>query len=119
MIKRNEIEGSVTLTIAQFDALTDSNGSIQASLEKERKAVDELEEKILKGMVKFTPSYYGAPWDEGAYWMSNENATKAIADLYEVNYRKENEAARERADRDFGYMSCWEFIMWKWKRKNK
>lgn len=118
MIKRNEMIGTVTLSIADFDELTDKNNSIQASLKKERDAVDELEEKVLKGMVKFTPSYYGAPWDEGAYWMSAENAVAEIAKTYEENYRKADDKITDRVESRLSSYSVWELLKWKWE-KNK
>ena len=114
-MKRNEIDGTVTLSIKGFDRLTDRDGSMMADIKREREMVDKLEEGVINGLVKFNLPYYGHPWDEGAIWYKPDEAIQKVVDIY----KKRLDEEQEYTQKYISEYSYWKLFMWKLRRDNE
>jgi len=108
-MKRDEIKGTVTLSIADFDALTEEKEVLDKYFQKENEKLKETRKGLLKGMVKFILPYYGSPWDEGALWYKENEAIQKVVDIYKKRLDEEQQTVAE----NISGKTYWELIKWK------
>lgn len=112
MIKRNKVDGTVTLSLADFDELITNR-------EKEITELDELKSKFKEKMIKYTEGlisfvlpFYAEPYDKGVLWLEKNEAIEKIQEAYEHKLK----GVQDYTEKSIREKSFFGLIKWKYNK---
>ena len=110
MIKRNEIEGTVTISIVDFDELTTNKEKNIAKLNEEKTEFELMRERFIHGLTSFVLPYYGLPYENGTLWLKENEAIEEMQKSYEHKLK----GVQEYTENLIRKKSYFELIKWKY-----
>jgi len=120
MINENDIDGTITMKIADYKKIIASNNVFVEERDKRDKVFAENKKVFNEGLVKYVlpysgSPYYESPWNEGTVWMKPNEAIKEIIEKYEFQFNR----VQKYTEDNISKLNYIELIIWKWRKRNE